>query len=331
MQAEKKSRTSPKKKTKTAIFLTVLAFVSILILSVIFVVPAFVSSKTGREIILTEINNSIDGRIDFAALSMSWTKGLTVTDFSFDDSAGRTFVKAKQILTKPHYVSLLKGRLLLEETLIKDIQINDATAEVLLKYVNPIFADAVNVTGVANFSSEQLVIPLTDANKEDLEVVGTIAVDNLKLQPQGLLGQIVSLIGLRNGRVYITVHPTSFVLRNGFLRYDDMQVDVGDNPVNFKGVIGLDKSLNMTVTLPYTLKGTTARVDKETAGERITIQLKGTIDKPELDVDKLLEEQLKQLLEEKLEERFGEKLEEQLGEELKEVILEGLDKLLKKK
>jgi len=59
-------------------------------------------------------------------------------------------------------------------------------------------------------------------------------------------------------------------------------------------VIGLDKSLDMTVTLPYTTAGRTARVGRETRGARIVLPLKGTVDKPELDTDKLLELQLKE-------------------------------------
>ena len=77
-------------------------------------------------------------------------------------------------------------------------------------------------------------------------------------------------------------------------------MDVGDNPVNFRGVIGLDKSLNMTVTLPYTTAGKTARIGKEVEGVRISLPLRGTVDKPELDLGKLLEEQLKQQLQERL-------------------------------
>jgi hypothetical protein len=79
-----------------------------------------------------------------------------------------------------------------------------------------------------------------------------------------------------------------------------MQMDVGDNPVNFKGVIGLDKSLDMTITLPYTAMGRTARLGGETSGQRIKVPLKGTIDKPELDIGKLLEGQLRQQLEDQL-------------------------------
>ena len=74
-----------------------------------------------------------------------------------------------------------------------------------------------------------------------------------------------------------------------------MQIDVGNNPLNFSGVIGLDKSLSMTVTLPYTFQGRTVRVGGQNSG-RITLPIKGTVDKPELDTGKLLEEGIKQEL-----------------------------------
>ena len=170
----------------------------------------------------------------------------------------------------------------------------------LLRYLNPIFADAVNVSGIANFSCEQLIIPLSATAKNQTEVVGTISMDQVRLQTSDLLGQILTVAGTSTRGADITIRPTKFVLRDGFLRYDDMQMDIGDNPVNFKGVIGLDKSLNMTVTLPYTTQGRTARLGQETIGQRITLPLKGTIDKPGLDLGKLLEGQLRQQLENQL-------------------------------
>ena len=184
--------------------------------------------------------------------------------------------------------------------LMKNIKINDQTTKKLLMYLNPIFADAVNASGIASFSCEQLTIPLDAAAKNQAEVVGTVSMDQVRLQASGLLSTIFSAGGSSARDAVITIHPTKFVLRDGFLRYDDMQMDIGDNPVNFKGVIGLDKSLDMTVTLPYTTDGRTVRVGQETTSQRIKVPLRGTVDKPELDVGKLLEGQLLQQLEEQL-------------------------------
>jgi hypothetical protein len=180
--------------------------------------------------------------------------------------------------------------------IMKDIQINDEMARKLLLYVNPIFANAISVSGIANFGCERLAIPLAANRQNEIEIIGTVSVDKLRLQASDLLGQILPLLGVGISGVDITVRPTKLVLQNGILRYDDMQVEIGGTPINFKGAIGLNKSLNMTVTLPYTIQGKTARIGRETAGQRIVLPLKGTLDKPELDVGKLLEEQLKQQL-----------------------------------
>jgi hypothetical protein len=188
--------------------------------------------------------------------------------------------------------------------IMKDIQINDEMARKLLMFVNPIFADAINVSGIANFSCERLAIPLAKEKQNEIEIIGTVSVNKLRLQASDLLGQILPLLGVGISGVDITVHPTKFVLQNGVLSYDDMQVEVGNSPINFKGAIGLNGDLNMTVILPYTTEGKTARIGRVTAGQRIVLPLKGTLNKPKLDLGKLLEEQLKQQLLEGLDKLF---------------------------
>jgi len=213
----------------------------------------------------------------------------TVNKGQFNFAAEADFKQKPTLLKTPGSIYILK-----------DVQINDEAAMGLLMYLNPLFANAVKVSGVANFESEKIALPLTGAAKTDIEVIGTVSMEQIRLEASELLGQIISVAGISGRGVDITIHPTRFILQKGFLRYDDMQMDVGDNPFNFRGVIGLDKSLNMTVTLPYTTAGRTARVDKEVKGTRISLPLRGTVDKPELDLGKLLEEQLKQQLEERL-------------------------------
>ena len=91
----------------------------ILIVLAIVLIPGFVSSGKCRQIILDKVNKSVAGKMDFASLSMGWLKGLTVKEFSFNDKAGMTQVKIKQITTKPHYGSLLLGDLSFGKTVIE--------------------------------------------------------------------------------------------------------------------------------------------------------------------------------------------------------------------
>lgn len=228
----------------------------------------------------TEVDIRIEnGLLDIAPFSTTVNNG----QLSF---AGQADFKQKPtILKTPQPIQIAK-----------DIQINKETSEKLFMYVNPIFANAVNISGVANFHCERLALPLASDAKDQLEVIGTISANNLRMQTSDLLGQILSVTGVSPQGQVITIHPTRFVLQKGILRYDNMQVDIGDKPINFKGTIGLDKSLDMTVTLPYTFAGRTARVGAASTGERISLPLSGTINKPKLDMSKLLEQQLQQQL-----------------------------------
>jgi hypothetical protein len=184
----------------------------------------------------------------------------------------------------------------------ENIQINDQTTDKLLMYLNPVFANAVNVSGILNFNCEKLAIPLASEQKNNIEAVGTVSIEQLRLQASDLLGQILSAIGANQPARGMTIRPTKFTLQDGYLRYDDMQMDIGETPVNFKGVIGLDKSLDMRILLPYTAGGRSVRTDRQTSEQRIALPLTGTLDKPEIDFGRLLEEQLKQQLEQKLRE-----------------------------
>jgi hypothetical protein len=207
---------------------------------------------------------------------------LTIEPFSAPVNNGKVNLAAK--------VNFKEKPMLLETPgpiqIIENVNINDETSRQMLMYLNPIFADAVNVRGVADFHCEKLSIPLAGATRDDLVVVGTVAIDRMRLEASDLLGQIVSVTGGRG--VDMTMLPTRFILQKGFLRYDNMQINISDNPVNFVGIIGLDKQLNMNVTLPYRFGGSTVRTG-ENAADRITLPVEGTVDKPRINVQKLME------------------------------------------
>ncbi|MHC4543827.1 MAG: hypothetical protein ACYSYL_04770 [Planctomycetota bacterium] len=157
---------------------------------------------------------------------------LKISPFSTTVNNGQfSFASEANLKDKP---SLLKTTEPIQ--IVKDIQINNEMARKLLKYVNPVFANAVNVSGVANFNCERLAIPLNKVNKNDIEVIGTISANKVRLEGSDLLGQMLSLAGENVRGQDCTIHPTRFALQNGQLKYEDMQLDVGDNPVNFKGV-----------------------------------------------------------------------------------------------
>ncbi len=178
---------------------------------------------------------------------------------------------------------------------IENVKISDEMTKTLLKYLNPIFANASNVSGIANLYCDSLSIPLSSEHKNDAEIIATFSVTQLRLQASDILSQIINLLGGNITGTTLTINPTKFTLKDGFLKYDDMQIDIDNTPVNFSGIVGLDKSMNVSVTLPYTFSGTTARVGRENT-DRIKLYITGTVDKPILDTSKILEENLKNQL-----------------------------------
>lgn len=175
------------------------------------------------------------------------------------------------------------------------IQVTDKMTGSFLQYVNPIFADAVNVSGVLDFETQSLTIPLTAGHARAAQLDGAIGIRELRLQAS-LLNRILSAVKTSSVRDQtLTIRPTKIALQNGAMRYDDMQINLGDNPLNFSGTIGLDGILDMQILLPYTYEGRTARIgDEGRAGKRISVPLTGALSAPQINLQKLLETQLQE-------------------------------------
>jgi len=189
--------------------------------------------------------------------------------------------------------------------LVENVKINDEMSKYLLTYINPLFANQVGVTGVANFQCEKLAIPLDKSRlKEGLQITGTVQLDNVQLGPRGLRGQVIPIPDL------LTFRPTRFVLENGFLSYENMEVLAGPYPINFGGRIGMDRSIDMDVTFPLSLAGKAVKVGDPSA--RVTTPIGGTLDNPTINLERLMEDVGRQLLEEQLkktEEEYRKRLE----------------------
>ncbi len=229
----------------------------------------------GLNVGATDVNVTVEnGLMTVAPFTTSLNKG----QISF--AAKADFKEHPRLLRTPEPMALAK-----------DIQIDKEMAHELLQYVNPIFANVTSVSGITDFQCEKLVIPMTAGMGNKAEVIGTFSANDVLLQASGLLDQILKATGEDKRGEILKIHPTRIVLKDGVVRYDDMQIDIGDNPINFGGAIGPNEKLDMTVTLPWTFKGLTARTDgKRQAGQRIPVPLGGTVTRPKLDLTKLLQQ-----------------------------------------
>lgn len=178
--------------------------------------------------------------------------------------------------------------------IVKNVQLNDEIANKLLARINPVFSGALSVSGVANFDCSGLTVPISGGSTNNVDIEGTVSLTQVKMQPTGLLGAILSASGASGGET-ITIHPTPFVVRDGFVSYKNMQMDIGNTPVNFAGRIPLnpDREIeDLSITLPFTAAGDRVKVGEEGGARRITAYVKGTPRRPELDIGKTVQEEL---------------------------------------
>jgi hypothetical protein len=191
-----------------------------------------------------------------------------------------------------------------EPILVLDkIHIDKIMANQLLKYLNPMFAQVADVSGLASFQCDRLAIPLSGGYNNRIVVEGTVWMNDVAIAGGGVMSQIVNLSGINNPNVKIEVLPTKFVFENGEMHYDNMQVNIGDTPLNFTGNVYLDKMMSMSVTLPWTVAGQTAKAGQEVSN-RIKLAIEGPVNAPKLNTDKLIQDTGKQIIEQQLDKAF---------------------------
>lgn len=125
MKLQKKQDEKSKKHKPLKIILTlIISLIVLLVIVIAVVVPAYISSDSGRKTILSKINQSVEGKMDFASLSMSWFKGVSLTNFAYDDNFGQTSVRIKRISTTPKYGAILAGNLAFGQTIVDEPKIS---------------------------------------------------------------------------------------------------------------------------------------------------------------------------------------------------------------
>jgi len=202
--------------------------------------------------------------------------------------------------------------------MIDKVEVTDEMSNRMLMYLNPTFANQVGVSGVGNLKCDKFLFPIGEGTKKDIEIKATVWIDDLRLKPMGLPGAIFTNQG------EFKLEKTDFVLQKGLLSYDNMQLNIGDNPVNFSGNIDIEKeTYTLKIILPYTLDRKTVHVGDK-VGNRIETQHSGNI-RDGLDWKKIVAAAMKQVGEHYLKE----KAREYLDDETIKQGLELLEKVLK--
>jgi len=144
---------------------------------------------------------------------------------------------------------------------------------------------------------------------------GTFSMDQALLGGSELLGKLFSDLGTGRSKE-LKVKPIDFRIDAGRLRYQKPWIwNLSGSETEFRGSIGLDRTLDMTWDVPVTQE-LIAKNDflKSLAGQTLSIPLKGTVQSPKLEWKGVLEEVAASALKRELEDELGlDDLKRQLG------------------
>ncbi|HSV27484.1 MAG TPA: hypothetical protein VLH60_06280 [Sedimentisphaerales bacterium] len=220
------------------------------------------------------------GRAD---LSVNMENGLlSIKPFSVPLNNGRLNFGATADFTRtPTFLVLSSPMAVLEAIHITDEMVGYDKVKRWLEMI-PLTSDASRVTGIAGFKCTELRVPLIGAGAEAVVAAGTFDVNDLRTN-SGLLRQLSSAIG--RDAAAITILPTAFTLRDGVIRYDSLRMIVAGEMVEFRGWVGLNDTMDLSVVTPVRV-----------ADSRLTLHIDGSPTRPNLNLGRTIQENVPGLI-----------------------------------
>lgn len=214
---------------------------------------------------------------------------------------------------------------------VEKAKLTPAVCAEAIGYALPAIANAAQADGVVSFDLSENGFPLADPTAGHFK--GTLTIHEGAVSPGPVVTQILEVLDIKSPSVQLakgTAVPLE--MKNGRVTHSNFTFLVGNTSVSTSGSVGVDGSLELTISLP--VGGTIAErllpnqpaLQKAVAKQSVSVKVKGTLAKPQLDADGM-RGQLQAVLKGAAKEAVQEKGQELIDDALKK----GLDKLFKKK
>ncbi len=177
------------------------------------------------------------------------------------------------------------------------VKITHQLSTEVLSRLNPIFLNLASVEGRIALHTTDIAVPLGDTMKHQAQGTGFMDLGTLNIKPAGLLAELLPLSGVSTaGPTPVHFSKMDFRIKDGRILYDNFTMKVTDDfDMRFYGSVGLDESLDLTVSLPLNegllrkagAKGPVVDMARQFVGERVEVPLVGTRTQPKLDWSKI--------------------------------------------
>ena len=175
----------------------------------------------------------------------------------------------------------------------ENVDFTQEMSETWLRYVSPLLGSATSIEGSFSLSASPLRVALAPPHVGDFK--GVIAIHSAKVGPGPLVKQILTSIstlqamlgrnaGANNTWMQVDEQQVPFAFVDGRVYHKDLTVGLGDVVVQSEGSVGLDETIDFRISVPIPDKWTTGKpLFANLKGEVIPLDMKGTLDQPQLD------------------------------------------------
>jgi hypothetical protein len=179
---------------------------------------------------------------------------------------------------EPYILSLPQNSFIL-----KDVEITDAMAESLMAKIHPVFQGSVQAQGFIDLYMEHFNWPLDKKDRDKTTFAGTLHLKGVRINSTNLLSGLMAMIGIRGNEMDFGDRNIDFVARNGRIETSPIRLEVDGYPVELRGSVGFDKSLDYIARLPITPKLVGDKAYPYLEGVTIDVPIRGNSSNPDID------------------------------------------------
>jgi hypothetical protein len=234
-----------------------------------------------------------------AALAPTLRDGqLTLPRTTIPAADGKVNIAAMLDLQPAEPMLRIPGKL----QLLDRIAITRELGASLLSRINPVFLHLASIEGQASLHVTEVSLPLGEGLRTRSGGKGVLDLRSVRLQPGGLIGELLELAGVSPGGAYpVQIGRLDFELADGRIRYDNFALKFPDDlDLVFRGSVGLDESVDLVVSVPLRqallrrlgVQASALSMLRPLSGLRVEIPIVGTREEPRLDLSKVDAEQL---------------------------------------
>ncbi len=167
--------------------------------------------------------------------------------------------------------------------ILKDVEITDAMAESLMAKIHPVFQGSVKAEGFIDLYMQHFNWPLDKKDRDKTAFAGTLRLKGVRINSTSLLSGLLTMIGIRGKEMDFGDSKIDFVARNGRIETSPIRLEVDGYPLELRGSVGFDKSLDYIARLPITPKLVGDKAYQYLEGVTIDVPIRGNSSNPDID------------------------------------------------